>query len=450
MGMGRDDDAASEDTAVVQLPPIDGTGHRLPQDWALESSHEMNTANHTAVQSEASRLMSRREIKYGVQTTMTCEAKTMRALRSKMQQTKNLKSILENTLDKTDYEIGKMQECKERLQTEKERVSNNLEVNLDRRKHRSQRPSRELVHDGPHRQLDNQTTLLQDIISKVEKMIEEVDESLEQLQKMKWMLAADLADKNTSLELDSKCADMGSTWPEGDQPNANLPNNKLMHVPTSWKIQTMQTVELALQQHQEANELRQRAAKMAHNAKLAEKVQYDTVQAALEKKIANITKMKRDLELKLQHVTQEIADATRTKHKLEESIALKTPPLRITLQRYETRIQRPDRELVHDEVEHALKDQYESLHTSVMQLQEQLNKVNKHLDDLESSKAQLDADIADKNENLDMDKQCHSMAPPRPKTRGVLLGWHPVQEYHPHREITVTWDTAPATKLMSY
>lgn len=434
----------------ITLPPIDGVGHRLPQEWSFEAKTSIVNAGHTTKLSDDSRFQSRAEMTAGVTTTMGSEAKTMRALRSKMHQTKNLKAILENTLDKTDYEIGKMQECKERLQTEKERVNNNLEVNLDRRKHRSQRPQRELVHDGAHKQLDNQTTLLQDILSKMDKMIEEVDDSLDHLNKMKWMLAADLADKNSSLELDSKCVDLGLTWPEGETPERELPENKLAHVPTSWKVQTMQTVELALQQHQEANDMRQKASKIAHNAKLAEKVQYDTVQQALEKRIANITKVRRELELKYQQVDKEIAEGTRTKHKLEESIALKTPPLKITLQRYQTRIQRPDRELVHDEVEHALKEQYESLHACVEALQEQLNQVQRNLDQLERTKGELDADIADKNENLEIEKQCHTMAPPRPKTRGVLLGWHPVQEYHPHREVSVTWDNASSSKMMSY
>jgi hypothetical protein len=41
-------------------------------------------------------------------------------------------------------------------------------------------------------------------------------------------------------------------------------------------------------------------------------------------------------------------------------------------------------------------------------------------------------------------------APPRPKTRGVLLGWHPVAEYQGHRESNITWDTAASTKTMNY
>lgn len=435
---------------MVLLPPIDGFGHKLLQDWALESGHMLAAANHNAMLSDFQRLQSRKEMINAIRVTMQSEAKTMRALRAKMHQTKNLKAILENTLDKTDFEIGKMQECRERLQAERERVSGNLEVNMDRRQHRAQRPERELVHDIAHKQLDCQTTLLQDIISKLDLCIEEVEDSLDHLNKIKWMLAADLADKNSCLEVDNKCMDLGLSWPEGDPPDAELPQVKLNHVPTTWKVQTMQTVELALQQHQEANDLRLKAAKIAHNGKLAEKIQYDTVQQALEKRCTALMRMKREMEMKLTHVNAEVGEATKTKHRLEESIALKTPPLQITYQRYMSRAQRPERELVHDEVEHALKEQYEALYASVEAMNHQLTQVSKHLEDLIRTKAEMDSSISDKQETVEMERQCYAMAPPRPKTRGVLLGWHPIAEHMLGRESSVTWDTAASSKLMSY
>ena len=59
---------------------------------------------------------------------------------------------------------------------EKERVNHSLEINIDRRQHRAQRPQAELVHDGAFKQLDNETTLLQDIVSKLDICLEEVSE----------------------------------------------------------------------------------------------------------------------------------------------------------------------------------------------------------------------------------------------------------------------------------
>jgi hypothetical protein len=50
--------------------------------------------------------------------------------------------------------------------------------------------------------------------------------------------------------VDAKCTDLGSTWPEGPPPSEGLPSVSLNQVPTTWKVNTMQTVELAVQQHQ--------------------------------------------------------------------------------------------------------------------------------------------------------------------------------------------------------
>lgn len=71
---------------------------------------------------------------------------------------------------------------------------------------------------------------------------------------------------------------------------------------------------------------------------------------AVEKRVATVGRLKKEVEIKLQQVTQEVMDVTTTKHRLEESVALKGPPLQITWQRYRARSQRPERELVHDEV----------------------------------------------------------------------------------------------------
>lgn len=385
-----------------------------------------------------------------IKSTLLAEQKTMRALRSKMHQTKNLLSNLENTLDATEHELAKMQECKERLTAERARVSVNLEINTDRRQFRAQRPGRECVNDMAHKQLASETLLLEDIGSKLSLLLEEVEDTSDHLGRIKWLLAADLADKNAALEVDNQCTDLGSRWPEGPVPGEDLPSVSLKQVPTTWKVNTMQTVELAVQQHQEANNLRVKVAKVTLNAQLAEKIQYDLVQQAVEKRVATVGRLKKEVEIKLQQVTQEVMDVTTTKHRLEESVALKGPPLQITWQRYRARSQRPERELVHDEVEHALKEQYEALHASLESMKQQLSHVTAHLGEVLKIQADLDTNVADKIETIEMDRHCYAMAPPRPTTRGVLLGWHPVSEQLNSRESHVTWDTCASTKLMSY
>jgi hypothetical protein len=169
---------------------------------------------------------------------------------------------------------------------------------------------------------------------------------------------------------------------------------------------------------------------------------------ALEKRVATVGRLKAAEEIKLQTVTREVMDVTMTKHRLEESVALKGPPLQITFQRYTARAQRPDRELVHDEVEYALKTQYDSLHISLEAMKKQLFLVTGHLRELLKLQADHDLAIADKIETIEMDRHAYAMAPPRPKTRGMLLGWHPVSEQLNSRASQVTWDTCASTKCV--
>jgi hypothetical protein len=145
---------------------------------------------------------------------------------------------------------GWAQECKERLTAERARVSGNLEINMDRRQFRAQRPGRECVNDMAHKQLASESLLLEDIGSKLSLLLEEVEDTIDHLSQVKWLLAADLADKNAALEVDNQCTDLGSRWPEGPLSGEDLPSVSLKRVPTTWKVNTMQTVELAVQQHQ--------------------------------------------------------------------------------------------------------------------------------------------------------------------------------------------------------
>lgn len=140
------------------------------------------------------------------------------------------------------------------------------------------------------------------------------------------------------------------------------------------------------------------------------------LQMALDRNIAAISRLRDDLHLQLQQVEEEINQALKTKAELETAITEKVPPLNLTKQRYMTRSHRPNRELVNDEVEHALKMQYDSLNRMVSELQRKLDQINATLASLFAHKAELEENIADKEKNYDMDKQCIAMAPSRPAT----------------------------------
>jgi hypothetical protein len=56
-----------------------------------------------------------------------------------------------------------------------------LDINMDRREFRAQRPGRECVDDMAHKQLASETSLLEDIDSKLGMLLEEVEVSIDHL-----------------------------------------------------------------------------------------------------------------------------------------------------------------------------------------------------------------------------------------------------------------------------
>mmetsp|Transcript_4061 Transcript_4061/g.4636 ORF Transcript_4061/g.4636 Transcript_4061/m.4636 type:complete len:426 (-) Transcript_4061:553-1830(-) len=405
-------------SATGVLPAIDGHCHRLPKDWAAESMREMSRSDSHMRASDNQRSLSHNSMNLGVKITVDNDDRVDKALKSKVTQTTKLKGMLEESLAKTGVEISKMAAIKKYLEEQKMKVDSHLRQNVDRRGHRAARPGRELVHDTPHKELKRQTELLQDSGSKLESKIQDVSRSLEKLKTIKSSLTADLNDKAAALDLDNKCLEMVAT--DGTFGIPNMPDHGSTGLPFGWKKSTHQGVEDASDAHRMAAKLRKHAFHVTNRRRMMEKEQHDSLQAALSSKINEISKLRDVLTDNLSQVNEEIARATKVKQKLEASIAEKMPHLNLAKQRYNTRAKRPQREAIHDEVEHALLLQYKELKETVHDLQAKLQQVNLHLSQLAKTKAELEGNIADKSANLRMDQQCHTMAPSRPATSATF------------------------------
>lgn len=400
------------------LPAIDGHGHRLPKDWAHESFKHLSKADTAMRASDVTRGIGHATMATGVKVTNDNDNRVDKALRSKIGQTTKLKSLLEDSVDKTGIEIRKMQAIKKHLEEEQSKVNKHLSCNLDRRGHRSLRPTRELANDVPHKELKRQTDLLQETDLKLQSKIDDVGRSINKLKAVKATLSADLSDKVAALELDNKCLDM--TANDSTYGIPQLPNHHTAGLPFGWKKNTSMGVDEALEAHRQAQKLRKNAFHVTNQRKRMEKDQHDLLQSALSHKVSEIARLRDDLQDQLAQVEDEISKATKVKKKLEVAIQDKMPPLNLAKQRYMTRTKRPSREAIHDEVEHALLMQYNELKDVVADLQNKLNQVNDHLASLRRTKQELEMNIADKTKNYKTDTHAHAMAPSRPGTSQTL------------------------------
>lgn len=410
--MGRGGNTNLPPIEVGHRPPRTPTGHRPPADWYSESRKHILLATGTRTLSDTMRYQSSTEMTKSVVRCDRGENKVDTALKAKIQTTKDHKELLEGAIHMTEKEIAKMESTKERLEEEANACCRHLQQNEERRLHRTTRPSREMVHDYPYKLFEAQAVFLHNAFSKLEENCKGVNDILTKLNNTKQLLEEDSSDKGSSLELDMKC--IGLAPADGEHPVTALQFSKLQ--PFNWSSATKNAVLEAQLLQAESAQLRRTIARMIQTLKKGEKQQHDLVQMALDRNIASISRLRDDLHLQLQHVDEEINQAMKTKAELENAIAEKMPPLNLTKQRYLTRTQRANRELVNDEVEHALKMQYDSLNRIVTELQRKLDQVNATLASLFAHKNELEENVADKERNYEMDKSCIAMAPSRPGT----------------------------------
>mmetsp|Transcript_18780 Transcript_18780/g.26020 ORF Transcript_18780/g.26020 Transcript_18780/m.26020 type:complete len:457 (-) Transcript_18780:156-1526(-) len=410
--MGRGGSSALPPIEVGHRPPRTPNGHRPPSDWYSESRKHILLATGTRTLSDTMRYQTTMEIGKSLHRTERGESKVDSALKSKITTTKDLKELLEGALHMIDKELEKMELTKERLDEETNSCNRHLQQNEERRLHRQTRPTREMVHDYPYKLFEAQAIFLHNSYTKYEEKRKEAFDTLNKLNATRQALADDLNDKNSALDLDMKC--IGLAPGEGEAPLSQLLFSKQQ--PFNWSSNTKGTVMEAQLLQAETAQLRRQIARLIQSMKKGEKQQHDLVQMALDRNIAAISRLRDDLHLQLQQVEEEINQALKTKAELEHAIQEKITPLNLTKQRYLTRSQRPNREMVNDEVEHALKMQYDSLNRIVTELQRKLDQVNATLASLFAHKAELEDNIADKEKNYDMDKQCIAMAPSRPAT----------------------------------
>ena len=64
-----------ETDAMIMLPPIDGFGHKLHQEWALSTGHLLMRAGHTAKLANFQQLQNKKEMSNNIRVTMQAEAK---------------------------------------------------------------------------------------------------------------------------------------------------------------------------------------------------------------------------------------------------------------------------------------------------------------------------------------------------------------------------------------
>jgi predicted nuclease with TOPRIM domain len=105
-------------------------------------------------------------------------------------------------------------------------------------------------------------------------------------------------------------------------------------------------------------------------------------------------------------VRAELNQALKKKQDLQMAVDAKAEPLALARHRYQLRKQRPTRELVHDEVEDALTQEFHDLQVICSNLDTKMKQVNKEISCLQTTLDSLENNVGDKDSAFHLDMAC--------------------------------------------
>jgi len=375
-------------------------GFRPPFDWEKESKDDEATGTTLRGTSAIVRAQSEQVQAYGADTVKASENRTEMALKSKVNKLATLKDMLEDTVAHTDMELGKMHENKLRVERHLARQKSALELNQKRLVVRDGRPTRELTHDEVQSKLVAQQKVLMGSIDKLSNCVASNEHDFQRLMGNRDTLLADLQDKVDALSVDE--AALNATI-DGAAPLDGQLQKKVTCYPHNWVQSSEAEMKQARIRAADATRLRHAIAGCIDEAKAHEKDMEARLQHALGSKINSTDGLKSELVGEHRSVMAELNAAQQRQAELEQALEEKQAPLALGRTRYQMRHQRPQRELVHDEVEEALTSELNDLKFVCASIEKKLAAVKKEIARLMAHAATLEANIQDKHDALGVD-----------------------------------------------
>mmetsp|Transcript_20985 Transcript_20985/g.25200 ORF Transcript_20985/g.25200 Transcript_20985/m.25200 type:complete len:420 (+) Transcript_20985:174-1433(+) len=346
---------------------------------------------------------------------------------------KKKKGTLEMLIDKLSYThsaaipvLKTLNDMKDVLNAELDDKGRLLNKNSERLKIRSKRPPPELVADNAQKQLVSQEALLKDAVAQQQKNLKEVEDTITELEAAQQEIKIDIDDKTTALELNVKSETECAT------PTLKLPSIKckrmehngavnldkdvevkvdklsdpILMSPNIWHGSTMSNVE-------KNRKIQTRALALCDGCEMISKKLKEAIATAdkwvcqsLEERLKELSQMLDELKDQHRLTEEEIAEAETTAEMLKQALEDIKEPLRVSETRKTIHKQRPEREMIEDDVQIHLKNEMGELMEQNAYLQERKKKVDRLLSELTNTREQLNLDMSMKSKCIELDEQC--------------------------------------------
>jgi len=275
---------------------------------------------------------------------------------------------------------------------------------------RQRRKGIDLVHDDPEKELLKEVETIQGVLALLHRTREQADEQLRLNRKAKYNLEKDLKDKGAALAIDKHNAELRNNS-AGLRVTAGVAKiDANSSTPDQWEDFSNDNILDAEKQRQNSEALRSIVDGILQSTANDMQKQKETVDIALDKRIAETRAAKEKLEGHLSKVLEQIKEMEDNIDRLKKAIEEKQAPYALANTRLENRTQRPNVELCRDPVQYRLVEEVATIESSVSQLQARLADSESSLKGLIRKQLDLEEDIAVKANSLFIDEtECMGM-----------------------------------------
>lgn len=390
---------------VVQPPP-----KFTHPEWNI--SNQMKYGNAEAERAAAERLVE--ESKRLVEETDKTTDKTQRDVNKKLEQRLNeikyWEKEVDDKLDAIKKETDNLLAFRTRVEKAIEACKEPLHIAQQCLANRQSRRGIDLVHDDPEKELIKEVEVIQGALALLMRTKEQADEQLRLNRKAKYNLEKDLKDKFVARNIDESNAELrtnsaGLRFKPGA---AKIEANSV--TPDEWEDFSNVNILEAEKQRQNSVNLRSAIDGILQATANDMKKQKETVDIALERRIAETRDAKEKLEDHLSKVLKQITEVEDNIDHLQKAIIDKEAPLKLAHTRLDNRSERPNVELCRDPVQYKLVEEVDLIGMSVARLQERLADSQDALKALIRRQLDLEEDIAVKANTLFIDEtECVGM-----------------------------------------
>ncbi len=316
------------------------------------------------------------------------------------------KSELDKKLTELKDALEEAEEQKDRADQALASLSEPLAVAEQCLANRAQRQGVDRVDDNVQKHLNLEVETLKNSQVLLRQTQMQIAEEVRQLQKTRYLIEKDLEDKAAAMDIDQTTSTLKVSGPDKKKGVTKYPAppHASIYSPADWQEHSEKNLDTANIQIKSAINLKSTVDGIMAHVTSHLRSQKDLTDRAFSRRIMEVKQAKNLLEQQLAETTIKIGEMEESVEALERAVLAKQGPLATCQTRIQQRKQRPNVELVLDDVDVQLQNEAANLIESINKLEAQLAKARNCYASLQKSRLELEAQIGVKAHSIYIDE----------------------------------------------